>query len=59
MVTQPDSPDGRPRKDPDRPSPTFVETDDRRSIDKKPHPPSHGEAAEPDRKETRPDGLTD
>jgi len=27
MVTQIDSPDGRPRKDPERPSPDLVETD--------------------------------
>ncbi|MDA8520211.1 hypothetical protein [Acidovorax sp. NCPPB 4044] len=33
MVTQLDSPDGKPRKDPDRPSPAFVETDDRTRID--------------------------
>ncbi|XDF37090.1 hypothetical protein RBH89_08565 [Paracidovorax avenae] len=59
MVTQLDSPDGKPRKDPGRPSPTFVETDDRRSTETTPRPPSHGGAAEPDRKETRPDGLTD
>ncbi|WCM86358.1 hypothetical protein [Acidovorax sp. NCPPB 3576] len=27
MVTQVDSRDGKPRKDPDRPSPAFIETD--------------------------------
>lgn len=27
MVNQIDSPDGRPRKDPDKPSPSLVETD--------------------------------
>lgn len=27
MVNQTDSPDGKPHKDPDRPSPAFVETD--------------------------------
>ncbi|RYE43012.1 MAG: hypothetical protein EOP24_30370 [Hyphomicrobiales bacterium] len=29
MATQIDSPDGKTHKDPDRPSPAFVETDDR------------------------------
>ncbi|AVS61649.1 hypothetical protein C8241_07920 [Paracidovorax avenae] len=59
MVTQLDSPDGKPRKDPGRPSPAFVETDDRRSIEKKPRPPSHGDTAQPDREGNRQDGLTD
>ncbi len=27
MATQPASPDGKPRKDPDRPTPAFTETD--------------------------------
>ncbi len=27
MATQPPSPDGKPRKDPDRPTPAFTETD--------------------------------
>ncbi|MDT0138028.1 hypothetical protein [Acidovorax sp. PRC11] len=58
MVTQLDSPDGKPRKDPDRPSPTFVETDDRRNTES-PRPPTPGQApgAEPGR--TEPDAGPD
>jgi len=59
MVTQLDSPDGKPRKDPDRPSPTLVETDPamQRMPPSQPAPPkdpdqSSDQAAEPGR--TRP-----
>lgn len=52
MVTQLDSPDGKPRKDPGRPSPTFVETDDRRNLgSSRPPTPGQDPGAEPGRAE--------
>ncbi|SFE22960.1 hypothetical protein [Paracidovorax konjaci] len=49
MVTQLDSPDGKPRKDPDRPSPAFVETDDRTRIDTPDGPAPAHKGPSPDR----------
>ena len=50
MVTQLDSPAGKPRKDPGRPSPTFVETDDRRNTESSRPPTPEGDTgADPGR----------
>ncbi len=59
MVTQLDSPDGKPRKDPDRPSPTFVETDDRRNTEKTgtPTPEGDAERTRPGAGESGPDAV--
>ncbi|GKS97991.1 hypothetical protein AVKW3434_01405 [Acidovorax sp. SUPP3434] len=45
MVNQVDSPDGKPRKDPDRPSPALVETDPamQRMPQKRPVPQNEAE----------------
>ncbi len=50
MVTQLDSPDGKPRKDDDRPSPALVETDSSTQPSKpayQPHPDNERQQHQP------------
>ncbi len=55
MVTQLDSPDGKPRKDEDRPSPAFVETDPAMQRMPEVHPVSQGDASRDDEAPTSDD----
>ncbi|MDR6214426.1 hypothetical protein [Paracidovorax wautersii] len=66
MVTQLDSPDGRPRNDPDRPSPDLVETDTAskeklpgygQDAGRRPAPAYTPEEAPPERGSDKPDAA--